>query len=376
MPAVKTDMAPAIKRTVLRLLVGAILGGLLGVFITGNVVFVLVAVGAFLATLFFVLFFIRTNPRSGDAALSLARIETIRRVGSQSNSVQDCELRLVVAPEGRAAYLTTIRSRITLDEARRYVPGAVIVVSSPSAGSPSVIVVSDPPEQWRAKAAAAETDPSVIPSASAVPPEDASASRGKRSGSASVALVLTIALGAALALIPAYEVLSWRVSGIFAGNWNATDMKTGLHQQDAVDQIAEVAGSYEFTRVSFFDSYVIVTGLTSPEADTVDEYVWRDGFASREGATLTQPTELNQELFDASELDFSKVAQAVRIAIEESGLEPIDVYPSVALPFFESDGPNDPQIRVTVRDDYFDASFTFSFDLDLLDKSGTAFERG
>ena len=88
--------------------------------------------------------------------------------------------------------------------------------------------------------------------------------------------ILLVAAGAALSLIPAYSMIGWIASDFVHGRpFDGRDMRTGLHQNDAVAQIAEVVGSPDITRVNFYEDYVIVTARTSPRSTTVDSYMWR-----------------------------------------------------------------------------------------------------
>lgn len=375
----RSGVAAAVTATTLRLLVGVLLGGILGVIFTGDWTYSIVWSVALVLMIAASIVLVARKSSSGGTILALARIETIRRAGLETDGMQDCELRLVVSPSDRKPYVTTIRSNISTEALRAHVPGTVIVVSRPAPRLPAVHIVPAPATEWLAKAAAAQSDPSSIPPASAVTVwETTSVPQPRRSGSvvATLVLVATIVAGASLALIPSYTLISWRLAGFAAGEWNATDMKYGSHQQDAIDQIADVAGSYQFTDIGFHDSYVIVSGLTSPQASTVDRYSWRYGRATRDGADLIQPQDLQAELFDASELDFSVLPQAAKTAIEQSGLEPTDVYLQVRMPAsFDASMPQQPLIFVHVNDDYFDASFSYTFELELVHKSGTVFER-
>lgn len=188
-----------------------------------------------------------------------------------------------------------------------------------------------------------------------------------------IAIVLALA-GAALVLIPAYTMLGWIASDIVHGRpFDGRDMRTGLHQNDAVAQIAEVVGSSDVTRINFYDDYVIVTARTSPRSTTVDTYMWRSGSAYRSGPGGFEP-ELSSQLFDASKLDFSIIPGLITIAKRDSGLNDAeDYYPSVSrdnLP----EGLGDPVIDISLSNDYFNAYYTFSFDGEMLEKTGSAFE--
>jgi hypothetical protein len=188
-----------------------------------------------------------------------------------------------------------------------------------------------------------------------------------------VAIALIIA-GAALSLIPAYTMIGWIASdGVRGHLFDGRDMRTGLHQNDALVQIADVVGSSDVTRINFYEDYVIVTARTSPRSTTVDTYMWRYGGAFRAGPGGFDP-ELADELFDTSKLDFSVIPELVTIAKRDSGLNDADdYYPSVAR---DNSGEflGEPVIDISLSNDYFDAYYTFSFDGEILDRSGSAFE--
>ena len=135
----------------------------------------------------------------------------------------------------------------------------------------------------------------------------------------------------------------------------------------------DVVGSPDMSYINFYDDYVIVTARTSPRSTTADTYMWRGGKAFRAGPGGYDP-ELASELFDSSQLDFSIIPELITIAKRDSGMNDAeDYYPSVRRNY-DSEQPGDPVIFISLSDDYFDASYTFSFDGEILDKSGSAFE--
>jgi hypothetical protein len=169
-------------------------------------------------------------------------------------------------------------------------------------------------------------------------------------------------------------MIGWIASDFVHGRpFDGRDMRTGLHQNDAMAQIAEVVGSSDVTRINFYDDYVIVTARTSPRSTTVDTYMWRYGGAYRAGPGGFEP-DLASELFDTSQLDFSVIPSLITIAKRDSGLNDADdYYPSVSRDT-GGERPGDPVISISLSNDYFDAYYTFSFDGEILDKSGSAFE--
>lgn len=203
--------------------------------------------------------------------------------------------------------------------------------------------------------------------------EPAPASAGPQRGSPlwRVLSILTIAVGAALVLAPSYQVLGWIASDVAAGRpFDGRDMRTGLHQQDAFDQIVGVMGGTEIVSVNFYDSYILVSAPSSPGAATVDRYVWRDGRASRDGPEYTQPTDLQQALFDTAGIDMDIVADLVRESIADADLEGLDgVYPSIRRWQDE-----EPRISVSLSGSYFDAYYEYSVTGELIQRTGSAFD--
>jgi hypothetical protein len=178
-----------------------------------------------------------------------------------------------------------------------------------------------------------------------------------------IALVLA---GVALALIPAYRTIGWTVTNIAQGRWDGNDMRTGLHQQEAIDDLAAVIGSYDFVAVNFYDSYVLVEAPTFVGATTTDRYEWRYGRASKEGPYSGAVV----GLFDASAIDFSIVGDLVARAKADTGWTDFtSQYPSLRA---DSDGV--PQFDVYLGNDYYSASYTFTVQGDLIEKDGTGLE--
>lgn len=183
--------------------------------------------------------------------------------------------------------------------------------------------------------------------------------------SRTLALALVLA-GVALALIPAYRTIGWTVTNIAQGRWDGNDMRTGLHQQEAIDDLADVIGSYDFVAVNFYDSYVLVEAPTFVGATTTDRYEWRYGRAGREGPYSGEIS----GLFDASTIDFSIVGELVAWAKADTGWTDFtSQYPSV-----RADGDGVPRFSVYLSNDYYSASYTFTVEGDLVTRDGTGLD--
>lgn len=188
-----------------------------------------------------------------------------------------------------------------------------------------------------------------------------------RPGGAAIRRLMPIAvllIAAVATTVPAWGSISRAVQSVAVGDWDGTNLVTGRFQQDAVDAVAEIVGGYEFTQVAFHDTYLVVDAPTTPGASTTDTYLYRYGRAWREGPELIQPSDLQAALFDASRLDFRRVGEAARLALESTELTRVDAYALVALdPANEVAGPI---IAVYLSGDYGSASFVYDFDLQLV----------
>jgi hypothetical protein len=165
---------------------------------------------------------------------------------------------------------------------------------------------------------------------------------------------------AALVLLPAWGSIGRAFTHLATWDLDGGNMVTGNHQQLAIDEIAAVAGSHQFTSVYFYPDYVIVGALTAPGAGTTDSYQWRYGRAFRDGPELIQPSDLGAELFDASRLDFSVIGEVAADAVGRSRITGVDsVTVSVRRSGLES---TEPVISVSVSGDYDSAYLTYGFD--------------
>ncbi|MFZ2965083.1 MAG: hypothetical protein WA006_10435 [Rhodoglobus sp.] len=356
-------------------ILGVFVGGVLGSFFTGgDWIYTIVwscAIPAFILS-GLLLSGRRLAGRTGGIAI--ARVESVQRSGASTPVDQELELRLVVLPERGKAFTTSTRLRVTTEELRDYVAGAVLVVQRLAGDRPDVTVVRAPAPEAQALAERARLDPSIIPVSSAAPawetatttqPGTARPVTGGRRFGLAVSLVIT-AVVAALVLLPAWGSIGRAFTDLVTWDLDGGNMVTGDYQQLAIDQIAAVAGGYDFTSANFYPDYVIVGGLTSPGASTTDSYQWRYGRAFRDGPELIQPSDLAAELFDASELDFSVIGEVVQDALGRSRLDGIDsVYA-----FVHRDGAEGlPVIMVSISAAYGNVNLTYGFDGRLIRES-------
>lgn len=181
------------------------------------------------------------------------------------------------------------------------------------------------------------------------------------------AAIGVIVVGIALALIPSYRMIGWAAGNLAQGRfWDGNDMRTGIHQQDAVDDIARASGTYRFVDISFYDGYVVAEAPTSATSITTDRYEWRYGrIDSRE-----PDSPAIEGAFDASDIDFSVVGRVVVAAKADLAWDSFEyVFPSVSKG--ES---GEPEIRVSLGSPYFDATYTYTIAGVLIDRSGTGLD--
>lgn len=183
--------------------------------------------------------------------------------------------------------------------------------------------------------------------------------------------ILTMVVGAALVLAPSYQTIGWFVSDVGQGRpFDGRDMITGLHQQDAFDQLAGVMGGTEVISISFFSDSLEVSAPSAPGARTIDRYRWQAGVASNTGPDFSQPSDVDAELFDAGDIDLSIVAVLVRQSLDDADLEGVEsVYPSIRRSAGE-----EPVISIPISGAYFSAYYSYSVTGELIQRTGTAFE--
>lgn len=369
-------------RIVVKLLMGAFIGGVLGSFFSGgDWIYTIVWAVAIPAVLLGSMLVGTRNTRG--IGFGIARIETIQRAALEADGRQQCEARVVVQPANGTPYSTTATLMLSTDELRQYVAGTIVLVAL-NGMKPDVAVVSTAPPAVLEAAAKARLDPSLIPTATDVPAWETATTTTpgtKKPGSATrpwegAVSALIIALGAVITLVPVWPSIAHTIENIAVGDPNGSNLVLGRYQQEAVDQVAAVAGSYDFTRVGFYSDYLLVTGLTAPGATTTDDYQWRYGRAYRDGPALIQSNDLQHELFDASKLDFSMIPTLVRDAIKRADLDNAELpYVSVYRGPGGDEPYGEPEIGISLRNDYYDAYFTYSFEGELLTSSGSAFTR-
>ncbi|MEO5535555.1 MAG: hypothetical protein ABIR17_10535 [Pseudolysinimonas sp.] len=179
--------------------------------------------------------------------------------------------------------------------------------------------------------------------------------------------ISVILVGAAITLIPSYRIIGWTAGNIAQGRfWDGNDMRTGLHQQEAVDDLAHAVGTYKFVNISFYDSYVIAEAPTSSTSVTTDRYVWRYGrIESRDPESAAI-----DGAFDASRIDFSIVGELVERSKQDAGWDSFEsFYPSVRM---SNEGIV--EVDISLSSAYFSATYRYTTSGDVIDRSGTGLD--
>ena len=361
--------------------IGATLGGIIGAIVTGDWIYTIVWAVGLPAVILLALFggrSVRGIP--GKLGFSLARVETVQRAGANIDGSQLVDVRLTVV--GDITYTTTARGNFTDADLRTITPGSIVAVELVGANRPDARIITNPTPAVEAELAKARLDSSTIPVASSVPAWETAttttpgtakpgttAATGGGGGRRVLAFAIILAV-AALVLIPAYQSIARGFNNIATGNWDGSDMVTGLYQQESVDQMIGAAGTSQFTDLNFYPTYILGDALSRTSEGHTDEVNWRYGRAFVEGPTFIQSTDLDAELFDAADLDFSMVADVANEAIETAGIaDHGDVYAFVSI-----GTSGQPEITVSISGQYDDAYITYGFDGEVLSQSGSVFE--
>ena len=327
------------------------------------------------------------NPRQVAAAkdagrTALARVVRIHATRSSVNDQPVCDIELLVVPrQGRGPYRTTTRRVVNLAQLPSMQPGAVVVVTQLDPERPEIAIDDSPDPTW---AAGTATDRQVRELATADVWEAPRA--GRRGGIRHIPFVVfpvLVVVGAVAGLYPAWGEARQLLQGGSIDEVRAahdasdaaeTSMFTAGNLQPAIDAVTALSGT-QVTEVYVFDQWVRVTAPTSPGATTTDEWEYRDGEATRTGASLIQPEpeDVPRELFDASEIDWAALPALFGEAERLTGIDATDA-PSlwVAREIVVDEKPTAPQVHVSTADDYHDGYVDFSADGEVVDMNGGA----
>lgn len=305
-----------VTRIVVLLLVGAIIGGVLGAIFTGDWVYTIV----------------------WCVALTLVLVVVP-----------------IVVTRGVTKRVLTMPGRV---------PG--IINSRTPQAAPAEAVLNPPSTAIPATGATLNGVPVEVSAPTPAPAAFGHTAAGRpRWWNRALAIALVLA-GVGLTLIPSYRLIGWSFGNIAQGRWDGNDMRTGLHQQEAVDDLAGLIGSYDFVAVNFYDSYVVIEAPTQVGATTTDQFEWRYGRTSRLGPY----SGAIDGVFDASRIDFSIIGDLVNQAKADTGWSDFTYY----YPAVRENGDGQVEITISVGNDYYSASYTFSSEGEFIEKYGSGLD--
>lgn len=356
---------------------GVAAGGLVGAIVTGDPLYTIVSSLAFVvATMTGVFAAIRgyshgirtaTAEAQQTGELALARVERISRTGFSVNDQPQCELLLTVAPRHRAAYTTVHRQVVDIVALAQLQPGSIIVVRRPDDATANVLLELSPPEDWArlrdAERLRSGSDRTVPLSSSA--PEWASepqtlAGTPKRPGRPLrwVAYTVVVIAAAAVTLVPVYDSIARTAQAIASGNPSSAGVVLGDRHQEIVDALEAETGGTQFVRIGFYDGYALAAAPSAPGATTIDSFQYRYDRTERTGPEPIQPDDPAAALFDADEVDFSRIPDHIATAEAHSGITDPDgviVIVDRAL-IADAAGARPVQVMVLLDSTYEDAS--------------------
>ncbi|WP_448810447.1 hypothetical protein [Agromyces bauzanensis] len=357
---------------------GVAAGGIIGAIVTGDPLYTITWSIAFavasMAGVFAAMGSFTRGVRNAASAqqvqageLALARVESIRRTGLSVNDQPQVEISLTVSPRHRPAYTTLHRQIVDIVELAQLQPGSIIVVRRPDDAKANVLLELMPPEDW-ARLRDAERlrtgGERTVPLASQAP---AWISEPQTlSGAASqpgrpwrrVLFAGAFLAAAALVLLPAYDSIARTAQAWASGNPDAAGVVLGDRHQEIVDALEAETGGTQFVRVGFYDGYAIAAAPSAPGALTIDTYQFRYDRTERQGPELIQPDDPAAALFDAEEVDFSRIPEHVATAMEHSGItEPDSVIVVVERALIADDtGARPIEVMVMLDATYKDAN--------------------
>jgi hypothetical protein len=327
------------------------------------------------------------DPRAVQAAkdagrTALARVVRIAATGSSVNDQPVCDIELLVTPRsGHGPYRTTMRQLVNQARLPSMQPGAVLVVTQLDPERPEVVLDDAPDPDWIRRA---ETDTQVRNLSTADVWE---APRGRAPGRLRripvVVYPVLFAAGAAGILYPAWDMAGQLLEGKTPTEVRAeaeaaaaveASMFTPGNLPAAIDAVTALSGT-EVTEVGVYEDFVLVTAPTSPGATTTDEWQFRDGEATHEGASSIQPEpeDVGRELFDVDAIDWATLpalhAEAERLlGIDEEESRSL----RVAREVWADEKPTAPLVSVSLSDDYYSGWVEFTPNGSVREMSGGA----
>lgn len=307
--------------------------------------------------------------------LGRARIDRVTQTGPQINEQPLCDVDVTVRPLTGEAYATTLRMIVPLTELPIYQAGAERDVALLIEGGPEAVFVDG-------ELSPAEHDALTVPPRSnvpfrAVPPHtriDGGRRRGpllgigRRGRPWRLALFTVIALVAGAAvLLPYREAVALTAAAIHEGRWSV-DLRRPEALAQAERSLQTAIGHDRVVSITVSTDFVLVDAPVRAGEIATDEWIYRGGQVSRQGAARPQP-ELAAEQFAWTDVALDRLWPAMQEAAARSGL-PLDGAAAFVQRATDDDVTSDTFIRnvgaptmgFTLRDDYRSQSFRLTAD--------------
>lgn len=367
------------------ILFGGVLGSVLAWIITGDWIYAIVfgvTLGPAIISATFLSMRGRLRVGPGDHGYAAGRVESVQRVGANAAGQQQADVRVSVFTQNDSPYQTTMRTVVDDAALRKMAIGSFIpLLRLGQITRPDVSYAPDAPPEWMAKVEELRAEASTLPVVANVKPWETATTttpgtpkpgQPRKRTTRYLGLIIVLVVAAAV-MIPSYVSIARGVNNILQGRLDGSNMVTGLYQQQSIDQMAAAAGTTQFTSLSFFPDFILGDALSKSEEgeQRTDSVEWRFGRAWVDGPSSSQSSDLSRELFDVSELDFSKVAEVARDGLARSGIE----NPESVYAFVRADSETGvPEITISIDGPYDDAYMNYTFGGELISASGTAFE--
>ncbi|WP_430647548.1 hypothetical protein [Agromyces sp. GXS1127] len=333
-----------------------------------------------------------TRPTAGAPAL--ARVERMQRGSVSDGRAPDgrapVDLELTVAPHDRAAYRTALRATVRQTDLAELQPGSIVVVRRPDDSAAGVVLDLAPTADWarlrdaeRLRSGSERTVPLAAdapPWGGSAPDGDPDARRdaaddGSGRGDPATAptpataatarrpwrtalLALVAAVTAVVVLVPAFDSIGRLSRAVASGDLSTAGVVLGDRHRDVVDALVRETGGTEFVRIGFYVDYALASAPSSPGALTIDGYEYRYDRTSHGGPEPIQPEDPAAALFDADEVDFTRVPEFIATARDRSGIaDPDSVIVSVERsPVADDSGERPVRVLVLLDAPYEDAA--------------------
>jgi len=309
--------------------------------------------------------------------LGRARIDGVRQTGSFINEQPVCDIDVTVVSLTGDVWATTIRKIVPLIELPAYQAGLERDVAILIEGGPEIAFVDG-------ELSPAEIARLVVPARSEVemrpiPPGTRIVGGrrrgpligiGRRGRPLRLALFALVAVAAgAVVVLPFREAVGLTLHAWSEGRWTV-DMRHPEALETAERSLQEAIGHDRVVSITVIPDAVIVDAPIRAGAVETDEWVYRGGVVSHDGAAHSQP-ELAEEQFSWSDVALDRLWPAMEEAAAQSGL-PTDGATALIQRTTDDDVQSPtfirnvgvPEMSFGLRDDYRDQYFR-------LDATGT-----